>query len=207
VPINLHPAKKKRKFIAFFVIWKGDGALGRAHHHYTTITGPAMTIAYSTDDFNEVTVMLRWRGTILPDVLCRPAIWVLMFAHIAFFFLHVHHTEVTMPPLPWKVVSVPTSLLTFFIVFYSGNCFSRYYALYSHCSGMSSAVMVFAGLLRVHFPTASTDEVFNMCRYAVASVYMLYFQLGGEASAGGAPRTRTNVAVLSLVYPLKALTP
>ena len=57
-----------------------------------------------------------------------------------------------MPLLPWKLTAIPTSLLTFFLVFYSGNCYTRYYAFYSKCTGMSGAVMCWVGLLRVHFP-------------------------------------------------------
>jgi len=74
-----------------------------------------MTIGYDPTDFNELTVLLKWRGTIMPSVLCRPVIWMLMAAHLLFYYLHVYHTDVEMPTLPWKLTAVPTSLLTFFL--------------------------------------------------------------------------------------------
>ena len=40
----------------------------------------------------------------------------------------LYRTDIHMPELPWKLTAVPTSLLTFFLVFYSGNCYTRYYA-------------------------------------------------------------------------------
>jgi len=144
-----------------------------------------MTIAYEPTDFNELTVLFRWKGTIFPRVLLRPAIWFLLSAHIGFYYLHMYRHDVEMPTLAWKLVLVPTSLLTFFLVFYSGNCFSRYYGFYNKCMGMSGCVMAWTGLLRVHFPSADAQTLFNLSRYMVASVYLLYFQLGGSASDGG----------------------
>ena len=85
-----------------------------------------MTISYDPGDFNELTVLLRWRGTIMPAVLCKPVMWLLMLAHVAFLYLHMRRDDIEMPVLPWKLTAVPTSLLTFFLVFYSGNCYSRY---------------------------------------------------------------------------------
>ena len=70
-----------------------------------------MTVTYDPADFNEVTVLLRWRGTIMPAVLCRPVIWLLLLAHCTFLYLHVKRQDIEMPLLDWKIVAVPTGLL------------------------------------------------------------------------------------------------
>jgi len=155
-----------------------------------------MTISYDASDFNELTVFLRWRGTIIPAVLCRPVLWLLLAAHVGFLYLHMYKHEVIMPLLPWKLTAIPTSLLTFFLVFYSGNCYTRYYAFYSKCTGMSGAVMCWVGLLRVHFPKATPEKLWNLSRHVVASVYTLYFQLAGGASDGGKQVTESEWQVL-----------
>ena len=155
-----------------------------------------MTISYDTGDFNELTALFKWRGTIMPLVLCRPVMWLLMAAHVTLFYLHNYHEEVKLPKMPWKLTGVPTALLTFFLVFYSGNCYSRYYAFYNHCMGMSGAVMAYTGLLRVHLPKATPDKLWNLSRYMVASVYLLYFQLSGGASDGGKRVTTAEWEVL-----------
>ena len=122
-----------------------------------------MTIAYEPSDFNEVTVVLRWRGTIFPAVLGRPVIWLLMAIHCGLLYLHMEHPEIGwvraadgspigLPLLPGKALTLPNGLLTFFLVFYSGNCYSRYYALYDKCTGMAGCVMCWVGQLRVYFP-------------------------------------------------------
>ena len=144
-----------------------------------------MTVTYDPADFNEVTVLLRWRGTIMPAVLCRPVIWLLLLAHCTFLYLHVKRQDIEMPLLDWKIVAVPTGLLTFFLVFYSGNCFARYYALYGKCMAMNGAVMSWVGLCRIFFNSASSETLWNLSRHLLASVYVLYFTLGGDASDGG----------------------
>ena len=155
-----------------------------------------MTISYDPSDFNELTVLMKWRGTIMPAVLCRPAMWMLMAAHVTFYYLHMYRADVEMPTLSWKLTGVPTALLTFFLVFYSGNCFSRYYAFYTRCMGMSGAAMAYTGLLRVHLPKASPEKLWNLARMVVASVYLLYFQLSGGASDGGKRVTESEWKVL-----------
>jgi len=155
-----------------------------------------MTIPYDPQDFNEITVLAMWKGTIMPIVLCRPVMWFLMASHVFFYYLHVYRADVEMPHLPWKLTVVPTTLLTFFLVFYSGNCFTRYYAFYNKCMGMSGAVMAYTGLLRVHFPKASAEKLWNLSRHTVASVYLLYFQLSGGASDGGKRVTDSEYEVL-----------
>ena len=52
------------------------------------------------------------------------------------------------------------------------------------------------GLLRVHFPKASPEELWNLSRMAIASVYILYFQLAGGASDGGKQVTASEWEVL-----------
>ena len=154
-----------------------------------------MTILYDPTDFNEISVLARWHGTIMPYVLGRPTIWFLLSAHVLFLFLHIYHTEVEMPICPWKLVGFPTALLTFFLVFYSSNCFKRYYQMFGHCMNMSGSVQAYTGMLRVHFPDASVDELWNLSRYVIASVFLLYFQLA-KGSDGGKMITKVEWARL-----------
>ena len=76
--------------------WGRSSALVRAGQRGRS----AMTIAYDAGDFNELTVLLRWRGTIMPAVLCRPVMWMLLAAHVGFLYLHVYRPDIHMPTLP-----------------------------------------------------------------------------------------------------------
>ena len=155
-----------------------------------------MTILYEASALNEVSVLMRWRGTIMAMVLTRPVIWILLGIHYFFLHLHLENPDVELPALPWLICSVPTSLLTFFLVFYSGNCFARYYALYGKCTGMAGAVMNWVGLCRVFFGSASSETLWNLSRHIIASVYVQYFTLGGDASDGGKLITESEWALI-----------
>ena len=155
-----------------------------------------MTISYSAGDMNELNVLFTWRGTIMPMVLGRPVLWLLMTLHCGLLYVHHRRPDIELPPLDWHVVAMPQGLLTFFVVFYSGNCYTRYYALYAKCTGMAGAAMCYTGLLRVFFNSASTEELWNLARHITASVYVHYFTLSGEASDGGKQLTEAEWSIL-----------
>jgi len=155
-----------------------------------------MTIHYNASEMNELSVLIKWRGTIMPMVLGRPIIWLLMALHCVLLYVHWRREDIELPVLPWLVVSVPQALLTFFVVFFSGTCYARYYELYAKCTSMAGAVMCWVGLLRVFFNDASAEQLWNLSRHAVASVYVHYFTLAGSASGGGKLMTETEWSVV-----------
>merc|ERR550514_2657647 len=77
---------------------------------------------------------------------------------------------------PDDVSKVSTTFLIFFLVYYGVQCW--------------------VGLCRVYFPTATPDVLWNLSRHMVASVYFLYFELGGLASDGGRVITEAEWSVL-----------
>jgi predicted membrane chloride channel (bestrophin family) len=156
----------------------------------------AMTIHYNAGEMNELSVLFKWRGTIMPMVLGRPVIWLLIALHCGLLYVHRRREDIELPKLPWKVVAVPQALLTFFVVFFSGSCYSRYYTLYTKCTGVAGALMCWVGLLRVFFNDASPEQLWNLSRHAIASVYVHYFTLAGSASGGGKLMTETEWSVV-----------
>ena len=71
-----------------------------------------MTIPYDASELNEISVLMRWRGTIMAMVLTRPVIWILVGVHYFFLYIHLERDDIEMPKLPWGIVGVPTALLT-----------------------------------------------------------------------------------------------
>ena len=118
------------------------------------------------------------------------------------FFLYMHKElgvdlgMIVKGPSPDDVSKVSTTFLIFFLVYYGGNCFSRYYTMYKACMDMAGDVQSWVGLCRVYFPTATPDILWNLSRHMVASVYFLYFELGGLASDGGRVITEAEWSVL-----------
>lgn len=159
-----------------------------------------MTVEYECDDFNELTAFFRWRGTVFPAVLCRPPIWGLTLIHSIFLYLHMERGVlegmIVKGDTPDDISKVSTSFLVFFLVYYSGQCYQRYYSMYTACMAMAGDVQCWVGLARVYFPQANADILWNLSRHMVASVYFLYFELGGLASDGGRVITEAEWSVL-----------
>ena len=98
-------------------------------------------VAYDPAD-SFMQALLKWRGTLLPMVLLKPFFWALMLFVLVLIFVHRHLIQERgfgLPTLEWAAVLMPSSLLTFFIVFYGQQSYTRYYQLYSHCIGMVRA--------------------------------------------------------------------
>ena len=135
-----------------------------------------------------------------PSVLCRPPIWGLLVIHCVFLYMHkelgVDLGMIVKGPSPDDVSKVSTTFLVFFIVYYGGQCYNRYYTMYQSCMQMGGDVQCWVGLCRVYFPTATPDILWNLSRHMVASVYFLYFELGGLASDGGRVITEAEWSVL-----------
>ena len=159
-----------------------------------------MTVEYECNDFNEFTAFFRWRGTVMPAVLCRAPIWALLFCHCIFLYLHMRMGldlgMIVKGAPPDDISKVCTAFLIFFLVYYGGNCYKRYYDMYSSCMNMAGDVQCWVGLSRVYFPQANADILWNLSRHMVASVYFLYFELGGLASDGGRVITEAEWSVL-----------
>ena len=123
-------------------------------------------------------------------MLCKAPIWFLVGSHCLFLYFHkVLHLDLGMIVIGEdNLTTGTTGLIVFFLVFYGSQCYTRYFTLYSACMDMSGAVQSWVGLCRVYFPTASAEVLWNLCRHVVASVYFLYFELGG----GGVDRVITE---------------
>jgi hypothetical protein len=131
-----------------------------------------MTVEYAGDDFNELTAFFRWRGTVFSTVLCSPAIWVLMLLHCTFLYMHTRLDldlgMIVKGAAPDEISTVSINLLIIFLVYYGGNCYSRYFEMYEQCMAMAGDVACWVGLCRVYFPQANADILWNLSRHMVA---------------------------------------
>jgi len=130
-------------------------------------------------------MLTRWKGTALPYVFNQSLFWSMFSLEVALLLvdgLLIQFTGTGLPVLDWKAALVPSSLLTFFIVFYTGNCYSRYFQLWGHCVGMGGAVMEWTTQVKAQFGGAATAE-WNAVRYMIAAVVIEYStQRGGGVS-------------------------
>jgi len=139
-------------------------------------------------------------------VLYRPAIWLFTAVHVGFLYSHVyHHLDLgSLVVDEDNATAITTALLVFFSVFFGGLCYARYFAFHDACMGMYSCCVQYAGLVRLYLPGATPQQHWNACRHMMASAYMLYFELGGDASMGG---TTVDDAEWGILYRLQLLDP
>ena len=123
--------------------------------------------------------LLKWQGTILPLVFTSPLFWGLQTMHGLLLAMYWHFGE-DEPALDWKAAVIPSSLLTFLLVSYSNQCFARYFQLYQHCTGLHSAVMDWAVLLKLEFGHMDTAFQWNCLRLLLGALQVHYALLGGD---------------------------
>ena len=129
----------------------------------------------STYDANEsiFTVVMRYKGTLLPMVLSKPLFWLMIISNTCLLiwndWLVAKHGE-GLPVLEWDAAGVPMSLLVFFIVFYGQQAYQRYYQYYSHLTGMTTALMEYMSMVRRHFGDNPVGAL-NAARLLLASQY------------------------------------
>jgi len=147
-----------------------------------------MGVEYEETSFDEITVFfIPWRGTVLRTVLYGPTIWTLLLIHCVLLYLHtaldIDEGMIVTPDDIYTegddVSKVSTTLLLFFLVYFGGNCFTRYFEFYEACMGMQGAVQEWVGLMRIYLPHANSELLWALSRHMVASVYFLYFEEGG----------------------------
>ena len=129
--------------------------------------------------FNTV---FRWQGTLLPMVLQKPMFWSLMGVNFSLLVYHdylLSQGEAGLPELAWDAAVVPMSLLTFFIVFYGQQSYSRYYAFYGNCAQMSTSLAEWMSMLKRHFG-GDPACMWNAARLMLAAHHIVFGSLDGS---------------------------
>lgn len=74
----------------------------------------------------------------------------------------------------YPLINVPASMMIFFLVFYSGQCYQRYFQLYDHCVGIAGAFMCWVCLVKTHLKD-NRHVQWNCVRYNLAAAHLLYY--------------------------------
>jgi len=139
---------------------------------------------YNPDD-EQLRFLCRWKSTLLPMVATDPLFWFLLVTHVGLLMKQralLHEGEPGLPTLEWKAALVPTSLLTFFVVFYVSNCYERFFQLFGCCVGITGCVHEWAYLVRTHF--SDKELRWNLMRVMIGAVQVHYAFVGGDDNGG-----------------------
>jgi predicted membrane chloride channel (bestrophin family) len=118
-------------------------------------------------------------------VFMRVELYFFLLLHIALVLLKELDTGFDLwGSSPTSVLSVPTGLLAFFLVFFNGHCYARFMSFYDATTGMMGAMQELIELIAVHLadePEARWDAT----RYTVASVLLTYMQVEQTGDRNG----------------------
>mmetsp|Transcript_57228 Transcript_57228/g.134712 ORF Transcript_57228/g.134712 Transcript_57228/m.134712 type:complete len:592 (+) Transcript_57228:150-1925(+) len=130
------------------------------------------------------------KGTVFELVLKKPIYWILCAFHYLVWFLKEYHdcsepnavkhctptAEVFKdhPLFPADIKGL-SSLVTFFVVFYNGNCYGRYNTMYDNVIAIQGKLHNIGLYLRAYYTVPSSR--WNVLRYLLASHYLFYWSL------------------------------
>lgn len=143
-------------------------------------------------------VLCTFKISILPKVLGRAEVYVFTLLHIVFFILKqqgypLFYIGGNLPgattsldlwgiPLRFSAISIPSGLMSLLLVFFNGQCYARYTAMYGFCTAMGGAVQEITQLSAVH-AAASPTLRWDATRYLLASVMVVYMKVTDIAIA------------------------
>mmetsp|Transcript_70119 Transcript_70119/g.131077 ORF Transcript_70119/g.131077 Transcript_70119/m.131077 type:complete len:347 (-) Transcript_70119:18-1058(-) len=120
--------------------------------------------------------------SVIPAVLRKYEYWCFLTLHIGVKLIYDFGllAEATDPMSPfyieWDHVKVITSLTTFFEVFYSNQCFSRYQQLYGLTRSLLASLVSFSFEMRVYVQDDHKRHLRLATRYFLASVVLFFFE-------------------------------
>jgi len=133
-------------------------------------------------------VLMRVQGTFWPLIVTRYEFYVYPLAHIALvvYASHLRSTEATGTStevlfgesrweIPWAGLSITSPLMVFFLVFFLGQCYTRFNKFFNICVAIETGIHETAMMTLVHM----TDPIlrWDVVRYLTASAIIIYFRV------------------------------
>mmetsp|Transcript_103046 Transcript_103046/g.291325 ORF Transcript_103046/g.291325 Transcript_103046/m.291325 type:complete len:366 (-) Transcript_103046:107-1204(-) len=147
-----------------------------------------MAIAYDPAAGYLITVF-RLTNTAFPSVLRRFEFWLFLVLHLAVHFAYRNNylpaatASKTAFFMDWEDMKVVGAITTFFEVFYTNHCFSRYKVLYELVREMLGNLYDYCLQLRVYVPGPSQEHAHLASRQLIAAVLLFFYELNGMSSA------------------------
>lgn len=146
-----------------------------------------MTYAYDPQASYLITA-LRFSHTVVPSVLRRPTFWLFFVLHLGvqaayrLGYLKGAHIDNALLSISWNIIHVISGMTTFFEVFYTNLCFTRYMSLYHQTRGILGHLSTFIFDMRIHAGDKEQKMVRLASRFFLGSVFLFFFEMNGSVS-------------------------
>jgi len=130
------------------------------------------------DPRNTVELLFAWRGTVWPTLLCRPLLWTCVIVYVAGVVCKYAY-NVNLPLIEEKVLHVTGGLLTFFVVFFTVECYQRFRFGFDKVKQSGGAIRNMVVLLTSEFP----DDVHlqrEVLRLMVLAQHVSFAHVGSQ---------------------------
>merc|ERR1711939_857686 len=130
------------------------------------------------DPRNTVELLFAWRGTVWPTLLCRPLLWTCIFVYVAGVVAKYIY-KVDIPLIEEKILHVTGGLLTFFVVFFTVECYQRFRFGFDKVKQSGGAIRSLIVLLTSEFP----DDMHlqrEVLRLMVLAQHVAFSHVGGQ---------------------------
>jgi len=136
---------------------------------------------YDTENAGMFKILFAWRGTVLPLVLRLPFFWLVVLTHVTLVMIKQYTDTQLIADVESSIIAIPASLLIFFVVFYAGQCYNRFFDMYAHTVAIGGTTMLWIGMIKLHLPDDYSAQ-WNATRFILASTHVLYYGLDGGMS-------------------------
>jgi len=130
------------------------------------------------DPRQTVQLLFAWRGTVWPTLLSRPLLWLCMITYTAGVIAKQGY-HVDLPVIEEKVLHVTGGLLTFFVVFFTVECYQRFRFGFEKVKQTGGATRELMLELTSHF-SDNTHLQREMLRLMVLAQHRAFEHVGGQ---------------------------
>mmetsp|Transcript_42629 Transcript_42629/g.132632 ORF Transcript_42629/g.132632 Transcript_42629/m.132632 type:complete len:361 (+) Transcript_42629:96-1178(+) len=124
---------------------------------------------------------LSLSNTAIPSVLARFEFWLLFYLHLAigaaYRLGYIEDSKGTPFTISWEDMGVISAITTFFQVFYTNACFSRYMNFYNKIKLMLGTLLDYCFELRLHVSPQCPQHARLASRQIVASVLLFFYEM------------------------------
>lgn len=118
--------------------------------------------------------VVRVKSTVVPQVLFRIEFYLLIGANIASTYMHQIGVVKDSDSVPGALIHPITALMVFGLVFYTNQCFARYFTLYATARDIMGIIMELVSECRIRLKDKLHQK--KVVHYTLAGVFAFFFE-------------------------------
>eukprot|EP00959_Pyramimonas_sp_CCMP1952_P456792 9473760-Pyramimonas_sp.AAC.1 len=118
--------------------------------------------------------MFNYYGTVVPVLLHCPLMWACLGLFFAIRVVEEYYDEIELQALTYSEVAIMGGFLSFFLVFFAGQSYTRHLGIYNQCMGLEARIFDATFLAKQYLPL---PRAIRVLRYMNAAQMLGYVGL------------------------------